>query len=56
MSIKEEIKKEITKMLDIEEENVNTRARFNSLDGTNNFDCECEANFISKLRKFIDSI
>ena len=56
MSIKDNIKEELLKMINHEKEKLEFRININNLTHTDTFDCQCEEKFLHELSKFVESI
>ena len=56
MSIKESIKAELLKMISDEEVVLHDRIIVNTRMSLDNYDATCERNFLTRLKKFVESI
>ena len=56
MSIKDNIKEELLKMINAEQELLDGRIVVNNRMRLDNYDTTCENNFLSRLKKFVESI
>lgn len=56
MVIKDYIKEKLESMIIEEEQLLNSRITLNNTTGENNYDANCEKNFIDKLKEFVFTI
>lgn len=56
MTIKDNIKVELFKLINDEENNLERRVQINAISKNDNYDNFCEKQFIDRLKDFIESI